>query len=212
MAKYKLAPTKSNLLKTKRNFSFAAEGHSLLEEKREILIAELLNLKERAKKAESDLDEALSSAYKKLKEAIVICGRKSLSELAPAANLKYKVSISSHKVMGVDLPRVSISSEGQLPFYFPYSFSSAPDAAIVKFKESIQVLAIYAQYRVSILRLAREVKKTVRRVNALEKIYLPDYTETITYIESFLQEQERESFFIQKMIKKKIEEERKNAE
>ncbi len=204
MAKYKLAPTKTNLLKTKRNFAFASEGHSLLEDKREILIAELLNLKERAKKAESEFGQALEAAYGALQQAIVKEGRLSLGELACASNIRYEVNIGSHKVMGVDLPRLNISSSATAPFYFPYRMSLAVDEAMAKFRECLNHLALYAQYRVSILRLAREVKKTMRRVNALEKIYLPDYGETISYIEAFLQEQERESFFIQKLIKKKM--------
>jgi len=189
MAKYKLAPTKTNLLKTKRDFAFASEGHSLLEDKREILIAELLNLKERAKEAESKFNQALAAAYAALQRAIVRDGRLSLQELASASNIKYEVNIGSHKVMGVDLPRLNISSSAHVPFYFPYRTSLAVDEAVVKFRECLSSLALYAQYRVSILRLAREVKKTMRRVNALEKIYLPDYHETISYIEAFLQEQ-----------------------
>ena len=131
MAKYKLAPTKTNLLKTKRDFAFASEGHSLLEDKREILIAELLNLKERAKEAESKFNQALAAAYAALQRAIVRDGRLSLQELASASNIKYEVNIGSHKVMGVDLPRLNISSSAHVPFYFPYRTSLAVDEAMV---------------------------------------------------------------------------------
>ncbi|MFC1502608.1 V-type ATP synthase subunit D, partial [bacterium] len=46
--------------------------------------------------------------------------------------------------------------------------------------------------RISLTRIAEEVRKTMRRVNALEKIALPDYDESIKYIEDTLEENERE--------------------
>jgi len=54
-------------------------------------------------------------------------------------------------------------------------------------------------------RLAKEVKKTQRRVNALEKMVIPDTAETVSYISSTLEEREREIFFIQKMLKSRRE-------
>ncbi len=56
----------------------------------------------------------------------------------------------------------------------------------------------------SVLRLAAEVKKSMRRVNALEKIHIPDYTDVLQYIANTLEESERESFFVLKMIKARL--------
>ena len=55
------------------------------------------------------------------------------------------------------------------------------------------------------IRLARELRKTQRRCNALSKRFIPDYRETIDYITSSLEERERESFLIMKMIKSRLE-------
>ena len=49
-----------------------------------------------------------------------------------------------------------------------------------------------------------EVAKTIRRVNALEKIFIPDYEETLQYIEMALEEAERESFFSMKLVKDRL--------
>ena len=48
---------------------------------------------------------------------------------------------------------------------------------------------------------ARELRKTQRRCNALSKIFLPTLQETIRYITNALEERERESFVILKMIR-----------
>ena len=52
----------------------------------------------------------------------------------------------------------------------------------------------------------KQVKKTQRRVNALEKIFIPDYTETLDYIAGTLDEKEREAFFMMKLVKRRAEE------
>jgi len=64
---------------------------------------------------------------------------------------------------------------------------------------------------VSLARLAREVNKTIRRVNALEKIALPDLEETLKYITDALQEMERETFFTMKLIKNRLAERRSRS-
>ena len=49
MAKYEIAPTKSNLIKVKRSLEFTKEGHELLEQKRDVLMAELMNVMDAAR-------------------------------------------------------------------------------------------------------------------------------------------------------------------
>ena len=51
MAKLNLPPTKSTLLTTKRNLEFASEGYELLDQKRQILVLELMSRVERARAA-----------------------------------------------------------------------------------------------------------------------------------------------------------------
>ena len=63
-----------------------------------------------------------------------------------------------------------------------------------------------AELENAVFRLARELRKTQRRVNALEKIFIPDYTDTLGYIEDSLDEREREEMIIMKMAKQKAQE------
>ncbi len=58
----------------------------------------------------------------------------------------------------------------------------------------------------SVWRLAVELRKTQRRVNALQFIFIPDYVETITFIQSSLEEREREETFRLKLLKSRAEE------
>ena len=58
-----------------------------------------------------------------------------------------------------------------------------------------------ASIRTIVWRLAGEVKKTQRRVNALDKMVIPQSAETKKYIESVLEERERENIFVLKALK-----------
>ena len=78
------------------------------------------------------------------------------------------------------------------------------DEAIGKFREILGLLGTLAEARISLVRLSREVAKTIRRVNALEKIFIPDYEETLQYIEMALEEAEREAFFSMKLVKDRL--------
>ncbi len=77
------------------------------------------------------------------------------------------------------------------------------DTAATEFTDVIPLLIEYAQANLTLTRLANEIKKTQRRVNALENIFIPDNQDTIKYISDVLEENEREDFFRRKKIKKK---------
>jgi len=51
--------------------------------------------------------------------------------------------------------------------------------------------------------------KTIRKVNALEKIAIPDLQDTVSYIQSRLEENERDMFVLMKMVKERLEVKRK---
>ena len=48
-------------------------------------------------------------------------------------------------------------------------------------------------------------KEFEERVNALEKVFIPDYEDTMKYVEDSLEEADREAFFILKLIKDRLE-------
>ena len=74
MAKLNVAPTKSSYLALKRQLAFAEEGYDLLEQKRQILIFELMSRLGRARDAERRVAESLPQAYAALREAALADG------------------------------------------------------------------------------------------------------------------------------------------
>ncbi len=204
MAQYTVAPTKSNLITTKTNLVFAREGYELLTRKRDILIGELLGLMAEAANAQRLLEEKLKEAFAALEEAILDSGLHAVREASWAVGIGVETSITERRVMGVNMPTVDSALSGSQPFYAPRSTSFWLDEAQLRFREALERLDDVAGTRISIIRLAKEVKKTIRRVNALEKIYIPDYADILKYIQDALEESDREAFFILKLIKERL--------
>ena len=69
------------------------------------------------------------------------------------------------------------------------------------FFELLSLLTQMASIRTIAWRLAVEVRKTQRRVNALDKMVIPQDKETVKYIESVLEERERDNIFVLKSLK-----------
>jgi V/A-type H+-transporting ATPase subunit D len=204
MARYTVAPTKTNLLRLRTEYSFAREGHELLDQKKDILTTELLALVDRARAAERQMDELLAAAFQALRMAIVRGGRNEVAETAAAVSVKSSISVSTRRVMGVTLPEVEISVGPLSPAFSPGETSFWVDEASLRFAAALKALGNLVETKVSLRRLAKEVKKTMRRVNALEKIALPDLEESVKYITDALEESERETFFTMKLVKNRL--------
>ncbi|MDD3642348.1 MAG: V-type ATP synthase subunit D [Candidatus Krumholzibacteria bacterium] len=204
MARYEVAPTKTNLMKIKRDLGFAQEGWELLDQKRKILIVELMGLIDRAVEAQEQVEAKLREAFAALDQAILRMGRREVNLLALGQNIRSELSFSEKRVMGVSLPRVRVKFDDRSPYVAAAESSIWIDEAILRFREALQLLGALAEARISLMRLSREVAKTIRRVNALEKIFIPDYEETMKYIEMALEESEREAFFVLKLVKDRL--------
>ena len=204
MARYEMAPTKTNLMKVKRDLGFAREGWELLDQKRKILVVELMGLIDRAVEAQEEVEAKLAEAFEALDQAILRMGRREVNLIALGMNIESDVSFSEKRVMGVSLPRVKVRFDDRSPYFAAAESSIWIDEAIKKFREVLRLLGTLAEARISLMRLSREVGKTIRRVNALEKIFIPDYDETLKYIEMSLEESEREAFFVLKLVKDRL--------
>ncbi|MBN2414756.1 V-type ATP synthase subunit D [bacterium] len=205
MARYRVVPTKSTLMRLRRDLGFAREGYDLLEQKRQILVVELMGLMDKTSDAQEKLEKELQEAFLALRKAVVRMGRRHVSDVAPAVGIESDLTIQMRRVMGVNLPQVTVNIEDNAPYFSPGETSFWVDEAISRFKGLLQDLATLAELRISLKRLAVEVKKTMRRVNALDKIAIPDYEESIKYIEDTLEESERETFATLKIIKERLE-------
>jgi V/A-type H+-transporting ATPase subunit D len=200
-----LAPTRTNLMKLEDNLKFATLGYELLDQKRQILISELLALVDQAVEYQSKVDSSLERAWETLSNAIMEMGRLRVGNLCGSTNIEYNIKVSQRKVMGVAVPIVDTTFEDRGPYFSQESSNIIAELGIQQFSESLELMGRLAELKVSIMRLSREVKKTIRKVNALEKISIPETKETIKFMKSRIEESERESFILLKSVKDKLE-------
>jgi len=125
--------------------------------------------------------------------------------LASAVNIESTITLRERRVMGVPLPVVDTSFQEFPPYFSPQGTSFWIDSSLNDFKQALEVMGRLAELKISIIRLANEVKKTIRKVNALEKIAIPDLEQTAGYIQSRLEENERDMFVLMKMVKSRLE-------
>lgn len=203
MAREQVAPTKSNLFRVKERLAVAEEGHDLLNQKREILVMELMRTVERVKILERALNTRVATAYPALRGMLMEIGRDKADRLARHVRYRYDVREKREMIAGMSLPSLEVRLPEPKISYAPANSFAECDQTMLEFFELLKILTETASVRTIAWRLAREVRKTQRRVNALEKMVIPTARETKTYIEASLEERERESFFANKLLKRK---------
>ncbi|GHV75404.1 V-type ATP synthase subunit D [Spirochaetia bacterium] len=203
MAREQIAPTKSNLLRVRERLLTACEGYDLLEQKREILVMELMRKVEQVKILERDLDHRLETAYPCLKRMLVVVGRDRADRLSRSIRYRFDLREKRVAAAGMSLPSLEVYlPEAELKYSPANSFAEC-DETVLEFFELLKILTELAAVRTIAWRLAREVRKTQRRVNALEKMVIPTARDTRKYIEAALEEKDRDAFFSSKLLKRK---------
>ena len=199
-----VAPTKSNHLALSSQLAFAQDGFDLLEQKRQILVYELMSRLGRAKDIERHVAEALGPAFEALRQATLDSGATVIDNASLAVETRHAVTIDSQHVMGIRIPKVALKSEKDTDRFGTGGTSAQADIAMRRFRETLPLLAQLAEIENAVLRLARELRKTQRRCNALSRIFMPEYEATIDYITASLEERERESFVNLRMVKERL--------
>ncbi|MEM2133473.1 MAG: V-type ATP synthase subunit D [Candidatus Jordarchaeaceae archaeon] len=197
-------PTRMELLILKRRRSLAEKGHDLLKEKRDALIMEFFDILEDTRKLRSDVNNALKEAYEALAMAKMVMGPLKVEEVASGVPPILALDVSTRNVMGVRVPLLRVEEKPETAVISSYGFtdtSAKLDEAVEKFRNALKAIIRLAETEAAVKRLAEEIEKTKRRVNALKYIIIPRITNTIKFIELHLEEREREDLFRMKRIK-----------
>ncbi len=203
MAKLNIAPTKSNLLSMKEQLAVSTNGYELLEEKREILVRELMQLVDKVKVLEEEINKVIAQAYPAFTKMLMLEGSDQVERIAHSVNYKFEMTEKHVNIGGMNFTSMDVILPKKELFYSFLGTYADTDATIDKFFELLKLLTQMASIRTIVWRLAAEVKKTQRRVNALDKMIIPQTKETKAYIESVLEERERENVFVLKALKKR---------
>ncbi len=199
-----VAPTRTNLIRIKKDLRFAREGYEILDRKREVLTTELVRVAHEADVIQKEVWKLLETAYRALEKARLTLGSDNVEWAALAANKTVDVHVKLRGIMGVAIP--VIEARGELPkmLYSLSGTNAALDEASAAFREVIIKTPQLSMLVTTVWRLAGELRKTQRRVNALQHIFIPEYEQTVAFIVSSLEEREREEIFRLKWLKTKM--------
>ena len=199
------APTKGNLMAAKRSRTLAETGWELMDQKRNILIRELVARVDRARALQEQIEREFQEAYAALALAEITAGGDCADAVAMVPE-DDSVRLRWRSVMGVELPMVSDTATD--PNALPYTLagtSSALDEAYRQFADVKALLAELAETETAVYRLAFFIRKSQKRANALQNIVIPGLDQDIRRITEALAEKEREEFVRQKVIKARQE-------
>lgn len=195
-----VAPTKGNLISTKKSLQLSKVGYELLDRKRNILIREMMMLIDRANEIQGKIDSAFNDAYLALQKANITLGF--CDEVSLSTPIDDSLKLDYRSVMGVEIPILSIDkSEKNELHYGLASSNSALDEAQMKFMHVKELTVELAEIENSVYRLADSIKKTQKRANALKNIMIPKFENAVKTITDALDEKEREEFSRLKVIK-----------
>jgi len=197
------APTKANLIKSKNMLGFSKNGYDLLDKKRNVLIREMMSLVTRAEAIQSKIDAYFKEAYDALQFSNITMGLNTVEEIAVSIPNDEDYDVRLRSVMGVEIPEVKFEKHDMKPAYGFFRTNATFDVSVKRFNEVKYLIYELAELETSIYKLAMEIKKTVKRANALEKIQIPKYQAQVKYITEALEEKEREDFFRLKKVKSK---------
>ncbi len=202
MRRTNIAATKSTLLQLKQHFTFVKSAHELLDEKREVLLEELIDIYRDAGQLRRELEASLTDLYAALRTALLGGGRPALEQEALAFAGNQRLRLRERSIMGVIVPLLDVEVD-ELPGPATAPGWTVPAAAQARgaVRQLLPALVRLTEIEVSCRRLAAELQKTKRKVNALENIFIPEYRDTIHFIEGALEEKEREALFQMKRLK-----------
>jgi len=200
-----IAPTRSNLLQRRDQRKLAVRGADLLKRKRDALVAEFFDLVKVSLEARRRLARASREAYFALFLANAWDGPEAVSSLALASVRSLDVPVTVENIFGVKVPQVQPPEfDPRLPFS-PVGAGSQTLSAAREFRKLTEAIVNVAATETRLRRIGEEIKKTNRRVNALEQLVIPNINGEIRQIRSVLDQRALEEVTVLKRIKAKLE-------
>ena len=194
MAVLNVNPTRMELTRLKKQLNTAVRGHKLLKDKRDELMRQFLDLIRENKELREEVEKELHDANSHFALAGSVMSGEALDAALLYPKQEAYLEVASKNVMSVDIPVYDIKTRTSDPSdIYAYGFAATSfelDEAVAKMSDLLPKLLRLAEIEKSTQRMSVEIEKTRRRVNALEHVLIPRYTE---FISMKLEESDRSS-------------------
>ncbi len=201
-----VSPTRSELLTRRAQIRLAQQGAEMLRSKREVLIREFLKELRAFSAERNKMRKAVLDAIQSLLAAVAVDGTEMLASVASATRQPVTVELQKKNIWGANVINIesdySVRTSGSRG-YTPYTVSARIDETAERFEQVVEHAIRVAPVEHKLNILAEHIRKTSRRVNALEQRLLPRLKQQIRFIRNTLDQREREDIFRLKRLKQK---------
>lgn len=221
MAVLNVNPTRMELTRLKKQLTTAVRGHKLLKDKRDELMRRYLDLIRENRTLREEVEKGIAEANGHFSAASAVMSKESLDVALLYPKQEAYLGYSVQNVMSVDIPVFDVTMRtADASDIYSYGFASTSfelDGAVGEMSALLPKLLKLAEIEKSTQRMAVEIEKTRRRVNALEHVMIPRYRDTIRMIAMKLEENDRSGRarlmkVKDMMIKQNIESHKNNPE
>ncbi len=186
-----VSPNRMELLGLRRRLVMARRGHRLLKDKLDALIREFISAVHRTRALRTQVETRLAAAYAKALRASAGMSPLALEVAVGSPASTLEVRVEEANLMSVRIPRLQAERRGEL-FAYGYDGTTADlDASVLEMDRLLPDLIQLAELEKTIDRLADEIERTRRRVNALEHVLIPNLEDTVRFITLKLDEMAR---------------------
>lgn len=183
-------------MEMKRRIGFIERGTEFLKLKRDHLAKELTASIDILKGRRGRLLEELRVAYRAVTAAYISLGPTEVQSQAKSIKSRLELEVLPRSVMGVRYPFIKVEKEPQITGELDITLSEAAEKVLSVLDDILQL----AEYEARAERIADELGKTNRKVNALENTIIPSYRGVIKFIEDKLDEESLEELVRMKLI------------
>jgi len=198
-------PTRIELIRLKRSLRVAEKVHDILEDKRDVLLRRLDEVIEQARKGREELWTPLTEAYRALFDSYLKMGPLTLESVALTTPIRIDATVNIRTIVDVDVPTLQVTEKEVGVTYGFADTNVSLDETTRLMRRLLPTIFKAAEAENAIFRLANELERTQRLINALEYVIIPQYRDSIKFISSTLEERAREDFVKLKHVKRVLE-------
>lgn len=201
-----ISPTRMNLLLRRAQIVLALQGVELLKRKRDALVSNFFEVARKASRSRKELEDLSRKAHLSLALSKAFGRPENIKVAEISSHREILSEIETKNIWGVRVPEIKTPHLQREPWEREWN-PSFQNLHLLKaseeFERLMEKIISLANEEIKIERLGAEIKKTTRRVNALEQVVIPQIRTEIAFIKGVLEEREREDTFRLKRLKKK---------
>ncbi|MDD5556292.1 MAG: V-type ATP synthase subunit D [bacterium] len=186
-------PNRMELLRLRKRLELSERGHRLLKDKLEGLVKEFMPLVDEYRRRRGLLEDLIPRTLGLFALAAATSSREMIALSLEECGGEAVVAAGTRKVMGVTASEFRLEAFTLEPAYSMIATPQELDLAVAELRGLLPRILELASLEDLLRRLAREIEKTRRRVNALEYVMIPEISRAKRMIEGKLDEAERGS-------------------